>query len=101
MNGLLIFITLVISAAVSGDYRLPLPGVYQTGHEMVITAESGCEYRDIEPLEDVAHEIRQITPWMTGITFHEPGFITGLEIKCVHSIYESEPDHIAVDWMIR
>ena len=59
MTWLPIIFSLVISLL---GYQLPLPGIYQVGHEMVITAECGCEFRDIEPVEfsNVVPESRTI-----------------------------------------
>lgn len=104
MSGFLVFMSFVIMAASSMGYHSPLPGIYAVGQELVITSERGCGgFWDVEPLEDIAHEVRQITPWQTGITFQAGGIVTGLKIICGHSIYDDEiqPDEIEVDWMIR
>lgn len=101
MNGFLIFITLVISAVISGPYRYAVPNIYPVGREMVIHSDCGCGFRDIEPVEDIDHTVRQISSFETGITFTEGGIVSALKISCVHSFYETPVYLIETDWMFR
>ena len=100
MNGFLVFITMVVSMASWGGYRLPLPGIHQVGEWLTVTSDSACPYRVIT--SDVELTNNPIDPWTNVIKFDEQGIVDELRISCPCSIIEDEPiDKVPVDWMIR